>query len=230
MGPALTRKQTNTVFRRIAASKINVADCYLGSGSMGTSIIHRPSQSEFNIKHNFRGPRYTLQVRVGDKSSPVEQITIQDVRDLEIYIQDWTNEIFELIATPDLWKMFGGRGEFLTQMAHGSANTPFTADEQAAISAQLREIKEAVKKTCDLTAEQSKHFDEKFEEADKASRRMGRKDWGMFFGGAILSLILCDAITPAIMGHIFMMMEHGIGHLFIGASPSVGGILSDGQD
>jgi hypothetical protein len=52
----------------------------------------------------------------------------------------------------------------------------------------------------------------------------------MFFGGAILSLVLCDAITPAIMGHIFMMLGHGIGHLFIGVPPSVGGILSAGQD
>jgi hypothetical protein len=57
---------------------------------------------------------------------------------------------------------------------------------------------------------------------------MGRKDWGMFFGGIALSLVLADIITPEVMGHIFMMIQHGIGHLFSG--PATGGILSSGQD
>jgi tetrahydromethanopterin S-methyltransferase subunit G len=99
-----------------------------------------------------------------------------------------------------------------------SVNIPFSPDEQAEVSARLKEIAKSIKKVYKLTAEQSAKLDEKFEEAEKASRRMGRKDWGLLFGGAVLTLILSDTITPAIMGDILMMVQHGLGHLFGGAS------------
>lgn len=50
---------------------------------------------------------------------------------------------------------------------------------------------------------------------------MGRKDWGLLFGGAVFSLILADVIPPAVAGHILMMIEHGIGHLFSGPPAEV---------
>jgi hypothetical protein len=56
---------------------------------------------------------------------------------------------------------------------------------------------------------------------------MGRKDWGLLFGGAVFSLILADVITPGMAGHILIMIEHGIGHLFSGPPT---GVLSAGQD
>ena len=133
------------------------------------------------------------------------------------------------METPDLWESMPDPAAIPGALTPDSGNTRFTPDEQTVVSAQLKEIREAVKKTYELTAEQSKHIDEKFEEAEKASRRMGRKDWGMFLGGTLLSLILSDSITPAIMGDILMMLQLGIGHLFMGASPSVWGILSAGQ-
>ena len=130
--------------------------------------------------------------------------------------------------TPDLWELSrSGGGLILGELTPDSANTPFTPDEQTAISAQLKAIADSIKNTYELTAEQSAKLDEKFDEAEKASRRMGRKDWGLLFGGAVFSLILTDAITPGIAGHILMMIEHGLGHLF-GSRPS-SGVLSAGQ-
>lgn len=42
--------------------------------------------------------------------------------------------------------------------------------------------------------------------------------------------MLPDIITPEVMGHILTMMQHGIGHLFMGNPPSFQGILSAAQD
>jgi hypothetical protein len=42
----------------------------------------------------------------------------------------------------------------------------------------------------------------------------------------VFSLILADVITPGIAGHILMMIDHGIGYLFMGNPPSVHGILA----
>ena len=52
------------------------------------------------------------------------------------------------------------------------------------------------------------------EHAEKASRRMGRKDWITLFNGAVFSLILTDTITPDTAQHIILMAVHGISHLF----------------
>jgi hypothetical protein len=151
-----------------------------------------------------------------------ETTVLDDPSAINAQIVKWASDVRKRADTPDLWELGrSGNAVIPGERSPDSGNTPFTLDEQAAISVQLREIKEAVKKTYELTAEQSKHIDEKFEEAEKASRRMSRKDWGMFFGGTILSLILWDVITPAIMGDILMMMEHGLGHLFMGGPPSL---------
>ena len=139
-------------------------------------------------------------------------------------VRRWGNDVAEWIATPDLWESMADASSIPGELSPESDNTAFTAEEQKAISGQLKAIAEAVKKDYDLTAEQSAKLDEKFEEAEKASRRMGRKDWGLLFGGAVFSLILTDVITPGVAGHILMMIEHGLGHLFCG-SP-VGGVLS----
>jgi hypothetical protein len=95
-----------------------------------------------------------------------------------------------------------------------------------AITGQLAAIKEQIKKTYDLTAEQESKIDARFEEAEKASERLGRKDWILLFGGAVFSLILADIITPDIAQHVLMLTVHGLGHLFLGGPPPVRGILS----
>ena len=132
------------------------------------------------------------------------------------------------MTIPDLWENPPGPGSIPGELIPESGNTPFSEEEQKAISVQLKLVAEIIKKTYELTVEQSAEIDKKFEEAEKASRRMGRKDWGLLFAGAVLSLILADAITPGIAGHILMMIEHGIGRLF--GNPPVGGVLSAGGD
>jgi hypothetical protein len=199
----------------------------------GISISHIPSQSIFEIygksSYEIYGKSYqlTFTSQVGDDPAAVT-ITTRHFEDIVEEVERWGREAAEWTDTPDLWKSMPDTSSIPGELIPESDNTPFTPDEQVAISAQLKEIAESVKKTYELTAEQSAKLDEKFEEAEKASRRMGRKDWGMFFGGVVLSLVLPGIITPEVMAHIFMMIEHGIGHLFGG--PATGGILSSGQD
>lgn len=151
----------------------------------------------------------------------------RNLDDLVGRVRSWAKDIPGWMDTPDLWKSMPDTSSIPGELTPESDNTPFTADEQKAISDQLKEIAESVKKTYELTAEQSAKLDEKFEEAEKASRRMGRKDWGLLFGGAVFSLILADVITPGVAGHILMMIEHGLGYLFGG--PPVGGTLATGK-
>jgi hypothetical protein len=96
-----------------------------------------------------------------------------------------------------------------------SANTQFTVAEQYEISKQLRAIRESLKQNFKLSTEQAKRVEDRLNEAEEASRRLGRKDWILLFSGAVFSLILTDVITPDVAQHIFMVLTHGVSHLFV---------------
>jgi hypothetical protein len=193
-------------------------------------IDHATSGSEFDVYVDYDGS-FRIWNGVGDEIAPDREWEVESFAAALEGIAAWDEDVANWIDTPDLWdNNRSGNSSIPGEIIPDSANTPFTPVEQATISTQLKIIAETVKKTYELTAEQSAEIDKKFEEAEKASQRMGRKDWGMFFGGALLSLILCDAITPEVMGQILILVQHGVGHLFMGGPPPVGGILSAGQD
>jgi hypothetical protein len=99
-----------------------------------------------------------------------------------------------------------------------SNNTPFTQVEQRQIAAQLRAIKEQVKKQFELTSEQMERIEESLDEAAEASKRMGRKDWLIYFMGTISALIITATVTGGVGQHIFAMVIEGLVQLFTGGS------------
>jgi hypothetical protein len=218
----LSKTQRNALFDAIAQSPLPISECDF----FNEKIRHGASESEFHIYDDRKGGFYAVWANVGDELTTGQGQEIGSFDEVLGALTDWANDVAQWIDTPDLWELNSATAEVPGVLVPESANTMFTPDEQAAISGQLKAIAEAVKKDYDLTAEQSARLDEKFEEAEKASRRMGRKDWGLLFGGAVFSLILADIITPGVAGHILMMIEHGLGHLF--DRPPAGGILSAG--
>jgi len=73
-------------------------------------------------------------------------------------------------------------------------NAPFTSEEQTQIPARIGEIKGYIRATYELTAEQMSRVEERLDNAEEASKRIGRKDWLMAFNGAVFSLFLSDLI------------------------------------
>jgi hypothetical protein len=227
--PMLSKDQRNRIYRTIASTKLDLTECDLTSTSKGgVEITHNPSGSAFKVERERLLPvLLSVKSKVGDNREiwrtllPLFTWVVSDVR-------IWANGVYKWMQVPDLWENSHGYGGIPGESTPDSANTPFTPDEQAYISAKLLAIAEDVKQSGDLTAEQWVKVKETFEEAAKATERMTRKDWGMFFGGVVLSLVLPDIITPEAMRHVFMLVEHGIGHLFSVAP--VSGVLSAGQD
>jgi hypothetical protein len=222
-----TKDQRNEIHRAISSSRLDPSECTFGDQAKGVGyyVSHNPSRSWFTVDRSEKPP-YTFGIRGRLGDDPAwPMFSVNDFKGTVNNVLGWANKVADWIDTPDLWA--APQADVPGQFIPESANTAFTEDEQAAISHQLRAIRETVKKIYELTAEQSAALDEKFEEAEKASRRMGRKDWGLLFGGAVFSLILTDVITPGIAEHILIMVQHGIGYLF--TDGSVRGVLSDGQ-
>ncbi len=136
-------------------------------------------------------------------------------------VQSWAKRVADYQQIPDLWASARKVQELITEAQdHGSDNAPFTAGEQARISDQLREIKEYIQSTYELTDEQMARVEEALDTAEQASRRIGRKDWLMAFNGAVFSLFLSDLIPQQAATHIVVMAITGLGHLFgIGGLP-----------
>jgi hypothetical protein len=142
-------------------------------------------------------------MKVGSWSSGFDAIITQIVR--------WGNDAKKHLI--DL-----KQGEFdpdSAKAAYASEDSSrFTVAEQYEIASQLRMIKESLQKNFDLSSEQMERVQERLDETEEASRRLGRKDWILLFSGAVFSLILTDVITPDVAQHVFTMLLQGVGHLF----------------
>lgn len=140
------------------------------------------------------------------------------VRDM---VETWARKIIEkreaYALTPDLWLELRQSKTLLTAP---HVNTAFTESQQAQITSQIQQVKAFIKNTYELTGEQIAEVEERLDQVEQASRRMGRKDWLMLFNGAVFSLIVSGFIPPQAAQHILLMTLHGLGHLFgVGGAP-----------
>jgi hypothetical protein len=85
-------------------------------------------------------------------------------------VETWATNVVAWAKIPDLWKIRHTWESLSDAEFEGTANTPFTPEEQEAISGQLAAIREQIKKTYDLTAEQEAKIDARFEEAELRQR------------------------------------------------------------
>jgi hypothetical protein len=132
----------------------------------------------------------------------------------------WATEV----NAPDLWiGLRNTKPSLGSPEERNSENTPFTVSEQLQISTVLRETKAYVKQTYELSDVEFARIEERLDEAEEASRRIGRKDWILLFSGLILTLIVTDLVTPGVAQQILTTVLHGLGHLFgQGAKPISG--------
>jgi hypothetical protein len=130
----------------------------------------------------------------------------------------WAYNLKIEIQTPDMWRELRNSVAFLGEITEDVANTPFADAEVQEISTQLNEIKLYIIESRALSEEQTAKLEARFDEAEQASRRMGRKDWILLFGGTLLTLVLSAVVPPEIIVHIISMTADGLGHLFGGAA------------
>lgn len=132
-------------------------------------------------------------------------------------LQRWADEVKNTTEAPDYWEDVKRNREFIADVhSEDSGNAPFTQDEQDQIVAQLQAIKKFVAGKFELTSEQMAQVEEKLDEVSEASKRMGRKDWRIYFLGTVTELIITATLPSGIGEHIFTMVVQGLIHLFTG--------------
>jgi hypothetical protein len=211
----LEKFQSNAIFEEIVAGGLDPKKCDLTKGyGAAASISHVPSGSVFILDDNVLP--YTGKYVVGNSElvRPYQAFTWTQVRET---VRRWAEEVKRDVDTPDLWAELQREPEILTGARYEAAeNTPFTPNEQAEIAKQLREIKEYVKKTYSLSSQQMSRVEARLDEAEAATRRIGRKDWLLLFFGVMFTVIVTALLPPEAVQHILTMARDGLDHLFDG--------------
>jgi hypothetical protein len=210
----LFKQQRNEVFRAVVAGGLDPVECDLTLAADGSWKITHISSGSF-LTFSYEYSVFSGNGRIPD--GPPVGFQGPDWSAIVRGVERWAARVKETTETPDLWAEFQRGKELLSDAQDASsANTPFTSSEQVSIAQQLREIKEYVRQTHSLSDEQLSLVEARFDQAEAASRHLGRKDWLLLFYGVIFTLIITDLLTPAVAQHILMMALHGLEHLFGG--------------
>jgi hypothetical protein len=191
---------------------------------IATIVCHRPTKSYFAVSKAGAPISFLFQYRRSVSAGYPEEVPAGELYPYSDLIEwdkicsrfgEWLDGIRKYIVymdEPDLW---GRLGALRAAMADtGFDNTPFTLSEQNTISARIKEAKEYIRTSGELTNEQISQVDARLDHAEEASERIGRKDWLMMVTGSILGLVLTDTVTPQVAGHIFTLVVQGLNHLF----------------
>lgn len=213
--------QKNALLNTIKASDVPPTEFRLGKGFGGAAEIdHLPTSSTFTVD-SVDGANFFGIARVGDFGG-FEYGAVPWHLMMEVNFRGWLQDVKLEAETPDLWEDLRRGSELISESARPDlANTPFTPAEQEQISAQLKEIRTQVAELCSLTEEQSARIEERFDQGEEASRRLGRKDWILLFGGAMLSLVVSAVVPPEVLQHALTMTAQRLGHLFGGGPPQL---------
>jgi hypothetical protein len=216
----LTREQRNEIYKAIARSGFDPGEFNLTLTDVKGVAYHQsgsfyqfqPSEDQFG-KLMYRIHAIIEDGRIYDHNAPREF-------DRLIYdIEGWAGDLKIVLETPDLWTATKRSRKLIGDIQHtDSSNTPFTQDEQKQIAAKLEETKEQLRDGFDLSGDQMERIEEGLAEVAEASKRMGRKDWLIYFLGTITALIITATVTGGVGEHILTMVIHGLGHLFTGGN------------
>jgi hypothetical protein len=213
----LTRRQRNEIFQTLDEKGIDLDDCDLDT--QNPTVTHVPTGSRFSITV-FEGFNTNWHVKDGP-SSDFGETAARNWEDVLERLRCWAGEVQYVNDVPDFWRELRRTPAILAAAENGEiGNAAFTADEQAQISVQIREIASYIRTTRELTTDQMEQVEERLADLDEASGRVGRKDWVLMLEGAALNLFITDLIPAHTVQHILVTALTGLGHLFgIGGVP-----------
>jgi hypothetical protein len=211
----------NNIYQVIETGGINPTECRATFTDRTVRITYKPSKSWLQMSLRLDTNGYLI-------SSGNEQVG--DIEVGSIYHADWQATLERVgswawrakhyINTPDLWaNLRSARTTLASSRFEALANTVFNRYEQSEIAERLSEIKTYIRETYSLSTAQMSRIEARLDDAEEASRRLGRKDWLLLFGGTILSLIITDLVPPEVVQHIFTATLHALQHLFAGGPP-----------
>lgn len=114
------------------------------------------------------------------------------------YVRKWLTYLKREAQAPDLWTMLSGDNT-LSEAASpelSDDNAPFSVQERRRVENSLAEIRSLLIASTNLSDEMLGHVDARLEYLNKASERLGRKDWLNVAFSVITNIIIVVALPP----------------------------------
>lgn len=203
--------QRNSIYEAVEAGGLDPVECSFNYDEAPWRVNHLPSGSYFVVDG---GPgHYQLTHLAGDglpqQSDSYTWPTVPEK------IERWAGDVKRDVDTPDLWHEVRQRQGLLTGAAYESSdNTPFTANERQEIGEQIRQIKEFLRESRMINEARLQSIAATLDYLVSTTDRMGRKDWALMFGGAILGALMADYLPREVVGDLLKMAYSVLGHLF----------------
>jgi hypothetical protein len=215
----LLETQRSALFERIEERGLQPADCTLTNVGSASVIDHLPTGSRFTINSD-DGAIYYGTAKIGSYGPYPYGTMYWD--DLLNVFATWAHNVKIEAEAPDLWEELRKGTEFLSQSTvEDVTNSPFTPTELAQITEQIREIKDYLKESRDLSEEQYARIEARLDYAEEACQRLGKKDWIFLFLGTLFSVVGSALLPPDALQHVLSMAAQRIGHLFGGGRPQL---------
>jgi hypothetical protein len=184
----LDKIQTNAMYRVIESNGVDPRVLVLAQEDDIALVEHRPSQSQFSIRHRERrdGLRPVFDIRQQIGGAAVFPKVAESFNVVLVDLKKWIGQVAQLIAAeadrrreqeeyeklPDLWAELQRAPDILEAVDLAEAdNAPFTAAERAEVSQRIEEVKKRVRKNPELTAEQISGIEAKLDDMVDASKR-----------------------------------------------------------
>jgi hypothetical protein len=132
-------------------------------------------------------------------------------------VREWLAALRQEVSAPDLWGELALERDLVAELGPVE-NTPFTAEEQELIARQLTEVKEYVRKTHELSADQFGELEARLDYLVEAAGRLPRLDWRNALLGVFLSTVVQAILPGEVVRDAVGFILRSIGPMF-GADP-----------
>jgi hypothetical protein len=108
----------------------------------------------------------------------------------------WAEGLKRELSAPDLWAAIEAEREFMSGVPTSASNSPFDQQEKAQIVRSLREIKDFLINTQQLSEDQKVLTSGRLAELEEAAYRLGRKDWILIAIGTMMNIVVSAGFNP----------------------------------
>lgn len=172
--------------------------------NLSLALVHRPSSYYyvFNIDDDNSwlpefSPGSEAELFISDSD-------LDNWKDKLTSIQAWLRYLKREMEAPDLWAAISNE-ETLAEAASSEEmeDTPFTPEEVKYLSGAMKEIREYIASTQNLSPEIQSFVNDRINYLEESSKRQGRKAWIHTTIGVLFTIIIGAAFSPSAARELF---------------------------